>query len=163
VPLTAKEMSRMSSADDSWEILQLLHLYAHAVDAGDFETFGGLFAKGTFRIPGHTMRGADEVKRHARESVLLYDGSPRTNHFVQNPLIEIDPDQRTARVSSYVQVLQEVPPDFPLQTIATARYRDRLRRDEAGWRFEERVAEVIFVGDLSRHTKVNLEPGAWPS
>jgi hypothetical protein len=86
----------MSSADDRWEILQLLHLYAHAVDTGDFETFGGLFAKGTFRIPGHTMRGAHEVKRHARESVLLYDGSPRTNHFVQNPLIEIDPDQRTA-------------------------------------------------------------------
>jgi hypothetical protein len=150
----------MSDADDRWEILQLIHRYSHAVDSGDFDTFADLFSKGTFTSVGRSMRGRDEVKHHAVTSVLLYDGSPRTNHFVENPLIEIAPDRRSARATSYVQVLQEVLPDFPLQTIATARYRDTFGRDEDGWHFTERVAEAVFLGDLSHHTRAATEPAA---
>jgi hypothetical protein len=150
----------MSDADDRWEILQLMHRYSHAVDSGDFDAFADLFSKGAFTIAsaGATLRGREEVKHHAVASVFLYDGSPRTNHFLENPVIEIAADGLTARATSYVQVLQEVLPDFPLQTIATARYRDTFARDEDGWHFTERVAEPVFRGDLSHHTRAAGEP-----
>jgi hypothetical protein len=148
----------MSTADDRWEILRLLHVYAHAADSADLDTFAGLFAKGSLTIPGYpTAHGSDEVRKQTLAVLQLYDGSPRTNHLVHNPVIEIDPDGRTARVKSYVQVLQEVLPDFPLQTIGTGRYLDVMCKDEGGWYFKERVAEAVFRGDLSWHAKSAAE------
>jgi hypothetical protein len=55
----------MSSADDRWAILELIHRSAHAVDAGDFATFAELFARGSFTVGGETLRGRDAVRDHA--------------------------------------------------------------------------------------------------
>jgi hypothetical protein len=148
----------MSTADDRWDILELLHRAAHAVDSGDFDAYGELFARASVTIGSDTRRGREDIASRARATVILHEGSPRTNHLVQNAVIEIDAEGRTARVTSYVQVVQGVPPDFPLQTIGTARYRDLLHHDADGWYFLERVAEVMLVGDLSRHSMAALPP-----
>ncbi len=144
----------MIDDNDLSEILQLIYKVAHALDEGDFEAYADLFARCTFTMPGgRTMPGRAEVLAQARDTVLLYDGSPRTAHLVQNPVVQIAADSRSAEVVSYVQVLQEVPPDFPLQTIAVGRYEDTLVRDAAGWHFNRRVADQILSGDLSRHMR----------
>jgi ketosteroid isomerase-like protein len=144
----------MSTDTDQRQILDLLTAYTEAVDQGDWEGYADLFAKGVVKLPnGMTLTGRDEALRYPTGNVYLYDGSPRTHHFVQNPRVTIDADGQTAHVSSYAQVLQEVPPDFPLQTIATARYLDTMRRDEDGWYFAERVIEQVLLGDTSRHTR----------
>src|SRR5262245_30145164 len=132
----------MSSDADRWEILALLYAYCEYVDAGDWDGYARLFAKGVVKLPnGSTLSGQDEAFKYPSGNVHLYDGSPRTHHFVQNPQITVDPDGRTARVTSYAQVLQEAAPEFPLQTIAVARYLDVMERDDEGWHFKERVVE----------------------
>ncbi len=136
------------------EIIQLIYKVAHAIDEGDFEAYADLFARCTFTMPGgRTMRGRAEVLAQARDTVLLYDGSPRTLHLVQNPVVELGPDGTSAVAVSYAQVLQEVLPDFPLQTIGVSRYEDSLTRDAAGWHFDRRVAQRVLTGDLSRHMR----------
>ncbi len=51
-----------------------------------------------------------------------------------------------------MQVLQGLP-DFPLQTIATAIYRDVLRKRDGAWTFAERVTDGSLRGDVSRHLR----------
>jgi hypothetical protein len=63
-----------------------------------------------------------------------------------------DDDGETALTSTYVQVIQGLP-DFPPQTIATAIYRDVLRRRDGTWTFTERVTDGSLRGDLSRHLR----------
>jgi hypothetical protein len=43
--------------------------------------------------------------------VILYDGTPATNHLMHNLIVDLDDDGETARASTYVQVLQGLP-DF---------------------------------------------------
>ena len=42
---------------------------------------------------------------------------------------------------------------FPPQTIATAFYRDVLRKRDGVWTFEERVTDGSLRGDVSRHLR----------
>jgi hypothetical protein len=65
---------------------------------------------------------------------------------VHNPIIKFACGGDVAQVVSFVQVLQDVPPDFPLQTIAVSRYRDTVMRDVAGWYIAERISERVIDG-----------------
>jgi hypothetical protein len=144
------------SSDHRWQILQLLYQAAEAVDGPDRDAFAELFAKGSFTAGGTTMHGSEEIRRSSERNLILYEGLPRTNHFVQNPIIEIDGDGRHARARSYVQALQAVPGSLPLQTIATGTYDDTFERDEDGWHFKTRVAHVSLIGDVSAHTRMDV-------
>lgn len=120
-------------------IIHLMNDYAETFDGGAIERFTRLFSVARLHFEGMAdLRGENEVKAFVAERVLLYDGSPRTNHILSNIDIRRDSDGRTAAASSYVTVMQAMH-DFPLQVIGTARYRDRFRLDDDGWRFEERI------------------------
>lgn len=141
-------------ADSRAEISDLMHLYAHRFDDGDFEGFAKLFDRGTFNLKGAgpPMIGAAQVLDFVRRRVILYDGSPRTNHLMHNPVIVLSEDGRDATARSYVQILQEAP-DFPLQIIGTGRYYDRFVQEKGEWRFEERTGVASLRGDFSRHLR----------
>lgn len=148
-------MSAVLCSDDRWAVQQLLNSYAHHFDSGDFDAFAELFANGTLHLRGvwQPAHGVAEVREMLDTRVILYDGSPRTNHLLHNSLVEPGDDGRTARARTYVQVLQGVE-DFPIQTIATGVYHDLLtRRDDGTWEFTERTAEGSLAGDLSRHLR----------
>ena len=148
-------MSTALTSEDRWAIEQLLHSYAHYFDFGDFDAFAELFANGTLHLRGiwPPANGVEAVREMLDTRVILYDGSPRTNHLLHNSLVEPGDDGRTARARTYVQVLQGVE-DFPIQTIATGVYHDLLtRRDDGTWEFTERTAEGSLAGDLSRHLR----------
>ena len=148
-------MSTRLSSDDRWAIEHLLNSYAHHFDSGDFDAFAALFANGTLHLRGvwQPARGVEAVREMLDARVILYDGSPRTNHLLHNSLVEASADGRTARARTYVQVLQGVD-GFPIQTIATGVYDDLLtRRDDGTWEFTERTAEGGLAGDLSRHLR----------
>jgi hypothetical protein len=54
---------------------------------------------------------------------------------------------------------------FPLQAIASGRYRDRFQRREREWRFAERIVSTSLVGDVSHHRREQapaLTPPASP-
>jgi ketosteroid isomerase-like protein len=139
---------------DIEEIRRLHHTYAYAFDSGDFDAFAELFAHGTLHLRGvdDPATGAAAVRRLVDRCVILYDGTPATNHLMHNLVVDVAGDGEMARAVTYVQVLQALP-DFPPQTIATGIYRDVLRRCDGAWTFAERVTDGSLRGDLSRHLR----------
>jgi hypothetical protein len=145
---------------DADRIRNLLGRYAEAIDAGDLDAVGALFARGALAGPDGTVfaRGTEEVVASYRSTTRLHEGSPRTHHLVVGSVFD-DPDADGSVVvrSSYL-VLQAVD-GLPLQPIISGRYRDRFARDgedtgpttDGGWHFVERRFSVELVGDLSRH------------
>ena len=146
-------------ADARTAIENLLYLYAEAIDGGDFEAIGELFARARILGPdgGLSGEGKDGVKAIYDDSTRLYeDGTPKTQHVTTNLFIELSEDGRSAQVRSRFTVLQGLP-DFPLQPIITGHYADRFAYSEdTGWHFTERRMRPVLLGDLSRHLKYEL-------
>ncbi|GAA0596322.1 nuclear transport factor 2 family protein [Kutzneria viridogrisea] len=137
----------------STPIANLIATYAELVDDGDFAGLGELLAEATFTGSGEPVRGRDAIRKMFEDTVIRYgDGTPRTKHVTTNLIIEVDEQAGTASARSYFTVLQALP-DFPLQTIASGRYRDRFRVRDGQWFFVQREARVDLLGDLSRHLR----------
>ena len=133
---------------DRAAIDRLLVRYCDLVDVGDWDGVGALFEQGALLAPDGTelARGADAVAAFFRDSVLLYEGSPRTKHLVLNTVAE-DVGDGTVIVRSSYLVLQAL--EAELRPIITGRYVDRVS-DGA---FLERRYVVDLAGDLSRHLR----------
>ena len=149
----------MSEAHE--EIRNLLGRYAEAMDAGDFDEVGELFAHGRLVTEnGHVLaEGADAVGAMYRGGTQLHDGSPRTRHLNLNHIFDIDEAAGAAVVRSVYAVLQGVDGEagLPLQPIISGRYIDRFARTEDGrWGFAERCFLVDLLGDLSHHLTYSL-------
>jgi hypothetical protein len=142
-------------SDDILAIQRLMHLYAHRFDAGDIAGFADLFARGTldFGRLAPAATGAQAVYEMIDRLVIMYDGSPRTNHVMSNVVIDIDEDRRGASAGCYVQILQATD-GFPLQIIATGIYSDRFVNDDGDWRFDVRRSASSLVGDVSHHVRL---------
>jgi hypothetical protein len=139
-------------------ITNLLAEYCERFDAGDFQGFAALFDHGTWFMTAAEGPGADPVRRWCDENVLLYDGLPHTKHVTTNIWLDIG-DEGTASARSYVTIWQGLG-DFPLQAIFSGRYHDRLAVIGGQWRFVERWALPDVIGDMSRHIRNPLPPGA---
>lgn len=141
----------MSMTTGTAAVHRLIAEYAELVDAGDFAGVGALFAEAVFVGRWSPIRGADGVEKMLTETVIRYeDGTPRTHHATSNLLVDLDEEAGTGAARSYVTVFQALP-DFPLQAVATGRYRDRFVRRDGRWHFAERRVHIHLVGDVSRH------------
>jgi ketosteroid isomerase-like protein len=141
----------MSPADDRHAIAALVFAYAERIDAGDVDGVAALLRDAVWRSTARPagVCGIDAI-RDVYAGLLLYDGSPCTQHVVANLVIDLDGDAAAAR--SRFTVLQ-ARPDFPLQPIAAGRYHDAFARRADGWRFTERTVLLDLVGDLSHHLR----------
>ena len=145
--------------DDHRAIERLLYQYADLIDAGDFAGVGRLFARGQIVTTGAVVRGADAVQAMYESYTRRYPcGTPRTQHLMGNPSIDVDADRRGATARLRFTVFQALE-DFPLQAIIAGRYQDRFARDDNGWYFAERRMQPELMGDLSRHLLLPV-PGA---
>jgi hypothetical protein len=128
-------LSRTAQSDTSASRLieNLIATYAFLVDDGEFAKLGGLLADADFSLNGGpAVHGQEAIERLARETLLTYDdGTPKTRHVTTNIIIEVDERAGTATSSSYFTVFQSLP-GFPLQAIASGRYRDRFQ-EPTGW------------------------------
>lgn len=137
--------------DDDRAIERLLYRYADLVDAGDFAGVGELFERGRILAGGNVVQGAAAVQAMYERYTRRYAcGTPRTQHLMGNPVIDLDADGSGATARLRFTVFQALE-DFPLQPIITGRYEDRFARDAAGWYFIERRMLTELMGDLSRH------------
>jgi hypothetical protein len=99
------------------------------------------------------VHGAAAVAQLGRDTLQPYeDGTLKAKHVTTNLYIEVDEDAGTGTARAYFTVFQALP-DFPLQTIAAGRYRDRFVRRDGLWSFAERQVVVEFHGDRSHHAK----------
>lgn len=138
------------------QIVNLLHLYAERVDAGDFDGVAELFEHGDYYVePTSPLRGA-AVAAAMRATVQLDDrGRPGTKHVITNTILDIDEAAGTATSRSYFTVLQAAP-GLALAPILTGRYHDRFERVDGTWRFSDRRITIDQVGDLSRHVRPDV-------
>ena len=124
-------------------------------DAGDFDGVGALLGRADFggaRTP--KMSGAKNIAGLLAMSTRRFpDGTPRTRHLVLNLIVEVADDATAAARSTFcvVQATDEV----ALQPIVVGRYRDRFARDDDGWYYTERIADVEMLGDVSQHLLVD--------
>ncbi len=142
----------LQDAADKLEITELLYRYAELIDAGDFDGVGKLLGRGNFM----GVAGAEAIAALFAETTRRFPdhgNTPRTRHLVLNPIVELDGD--TAHARSTFCVVQQTE-TVPLQPIVVGRYADTFARDDAGWYFTERVADVQMVGNVSDHLNIAL-------
>jgi hypothetical protein len=139
-----------------------LFRYAEAIDTGNIETVGMLFAQGGVVLPnGAKVEGNQAVFELYRDIIIFYDDteqptpyargacSPRTRHVVSNVIYEFDNEVTSAQVRSYFSVYQTLAQQNTI--IAGGRYVDRFDKDIGGWHFSERRIYNENFGDMSRH------------
>jgi ketosteroid isomerase-like protein len=115
------------------EIQNVLAEYCHAIDELRFDDFERLFTDDaimTARLAGTTYQGPAAIRGYLEKQPPEMRGL----HMMLNPHIVIDGDVATVRADFAVLV----PRGGSAVTGAWGWYRDRLRRDEGGWRFTER-------------------------
>jgi 3-phenylpropionate/cinnamic acid dioxygenase small subunit len=148
-------MTATFTSEDRELIAELLHRYAFAVDDGDFDEVGRLFADATFHGLGddRPLTGPEVAAKMKTNLILYEDGTPRTQHRISNVVISYDASTGRASSRCYVNVIQKVK-GHPLEQVIAARYDDVFERLGSGWRFAERIASNHYTGDgLSRHTR----------
>lgn len=145
---------RATNAADREAIADLIHRYAELVDAGDFDGVGGLLDRASFggpRTPAVT--GAQNIATLFGMTTRRFEcGTPRTRHLVLNLIVEVD--GATAAARSTFCVLQSSG-RIQLQPIVVGRYYDKFNRDDHGWHFTERIADVEMLGDVSDHLLID--------
>ncbi|HEY9578423.1 MAG TPA: nuclear transport factor 2 family protein [Rhizorhapis sp.] len=148
--------------NDENQIANILYRYAALIDMGRLEEAAALFAHARIKVhPGDaqddgTIDGRQLLELWRKKIILYEDGTPRTKHLVTNPIIEIDPNGRTATAKSYYTVVQTIF-TLPPQIIVMGRYDDRFVKENADWHIAYRDYTLIdAAGDLRGHIRGSL-------
>ena len=142
--------------------------YAEAIDYGDMETVGMLFAKGSILMPdGGSLEGTEAVCGHYSDIIRFYDAdenevpyvrgepTPRTKHVITNIACSFNNAVDQADVRSYFTVYQNL--DGQNTLIAGGRYVDVFKLDLQGWFIRTREIYLDNPGDISRHLKTDFQ------
>lgn len=139
-------------------IQNLLYRYAELIDAGDYEGIGELFAHGSISDDkGNPMAtGADAVAKLYHTTTRKYpDGTPKTQHILTNPLVELSDDGLSAECRSRFTVLQQTDV-LPLQAVISGAYVDHFDKVDGTWRYTEKRMVMRLFGDLSQHLLIDI-------
>ncbi|MGZ5364703.1 MAG: nuclear transport factor 2 family protein [Mycobacterium sp.] len=147
------------SLADKLEIVELLYRYAELIDAGDFDGVGELLSRASFGGTGpQGVFGAENIAELFAATTRRYPdhgNTPRTRHFVLNPIVELSGDTAVSR--STFCVVQDTEA-VPIQPIVVGLYSDTFGRDSdvpGGWHFTERKVEIQMLGNVSDHLMVD--------
>lgn len=129
---------RLARLEADAAIRQLIARYCFTIDDRDMAGIHALFTDdAVVRSADGVMdaRGIDAVMaQYEGRFAMLGPGQ----HFMHDVELDIGDDEASGRVSGHAELWRRD------QMMVTAiRYRDRYRRDDAGWRFAER--EIAFL------------------
>ncbi len=148
-PSWSEKHTQMS--DDTRQIMNLVHRFGEAFDAGAFDDALALFSRGHFIVGEEIAIDAAAMRAMWDEILIMHDGAPRTRHVITNHIIEVDDARAGATCRSAYTVFQQAG-SLPLQAVISGRYHDRFARDDDGWYFLERDYRLMdMIGDLSHH------------
>jgi 3-phenylpropionate/cinnamic acid dioxygenase small subunit len=92
---------------DRDEITALVYRYAELLDGGDIDGVFAMFADATWRsaATGAVLRSPEEI-RAVYDRIMLYDGTPKTQHVMSNLTIDLVEGADEATGRCYYTVLQ---------------------------------------------------------
>lgn len=127
--------SRVRRLEDLLEIHQLFVDYGLFLDAGDFDSYAGLFTTDAVLRLGPVARadGRDEIRRVMSETLAGQTG--RSYHIVSSPQVSLHGDRATSQVMWTVVHRQA---DGQPRLTMMGRHVDELRRENGRWRIATR-------------------------
>lgn len=143
------------SAQDIFEIQNLLSEYCWLVDSGDFEGVGQLLKHADVFYDGKPgfSKSVEGYLATMRPIMKYEDGTPKTMHLSLNPQITIDEGGETASARSYVVVTQGITGQFQPQIIWMDRKYDRFAKIDGKWEYVYRNNCTHAMGDVSSHIR----------
>ncbi|MBM6596707.1 nuclear transport factor 2 family protein [Microvirga pudoricolor] len=138
---------------DEFEICKLSHRYAMALDKGDLEEWGELFAEDVIvESPSAAPRGYAEIMKIPVDQLNRYK---RTLHSVTTQNITVNGDEATGEVYCvayhiYQDAHQNGRLPFDLSHNFIIRYEDEYRRVEGRWLIVKRyiVTEARYIDQI---------------
>ena len=150
----------MNSLQDEWEIRNLSHRYAQAIDRGDTAAWRSLFTADVVLQTGDKPPSSYvEIVSSPELQLRRYE---KTWHGVLTQVIHVDGDRAEGEVYCLARHIwtasHNTPGDMPLALShdMTIRYQDEYRRDDGEWKFAVRKITI----DLRTMSQVELSSGA---
>ena len=138
------------TADERFEILDLIHRYATAIDTRDWSLFRSAFTDDASVDFGFAQwDDSDSFTTFMREN---HDPAGRTLHRMSNTVVT-DVDPLTVRTYGDAIVLQ---PDNITGTIANAWYDDELTRTAEGLRIRRRAVHMVSMRAIGPNLAAEL-------
>ena len=148
----------MSGTSAEREILNLVFRYCELVDAGRLDDVARLFVDAETYMGGPDLPPTPNhmLASTQRRFMKFHGATPRTRHVVDNTIIEFDDDGRSASARSCYTVFQGVE---GIRIVLMGRYHDRFDiGPDSRWRFRRRDWFVDFMGDVSEHLLIPVDP-----
>jgi hypothetical protein len=149
----------MDNLYDEWEIKNLSHRYAQAIDRGDTAAWSALFTADVMLQTGDKPPSSyDDIVRSPELQLRRYQ---KTWHGVLTQVIQVDGDQAEGEVYCLARHIwtasHNTPGDMPLALShdMTIRYEDKYRKENGQWRFSLRKLTI----DLRTVSQVELFSG----
>lgn len=138
---------------DEFEICKLSHRYARALDKGDLEEWGALFAKDVIvESPSAAPRGYAEIMKIPVDQLKRYK---KTLHSVTTQNITVNGDRATGEVYCvayhiYQDAHQNGRLPFDLSHNFIIRYEDEYQRVDGRWLFVRRyiITEARYIDQI---------------
>jgi hypothetical protein len=153
----------MASArsSDRDEIVQVLYLYARAIDAKELALLDSVFvpdAEIDYAVAGGTCLPLREMVGWLRDALSMFR---MTQHVIANPIIELDGDH--ARSTAYLTATHEQVGLSGNRTVFVDHgiYKDAWVRTSQGWRIRSRRLERFLLhGDFQKPDQCKRYPSA---
>lgn len=135
----------LQEISDRLEIQDLIARYSYALDSRDFDALDELFTEDA--VLDYTATGAvrgtlAEMKTFVANAFTMFAG---TQHLTTQTMIRFDDDGTTAHAKSACHNPMVFDGDLkPKMMIVGLWYVDTLVRTPQGWRFHERVEELLY-------------------
>jgi len=129
--------------DDRTEIVDLINLYALAVDTQKWDLFRRVFTPDVDAEFGSGSHWKD-LDSFIRDFGAFHDPFDATQHTMSNHQVVVDGDRANALTYGHWRLIRDVPGGNMWE--GAGWYDDELVRTGAGWRINKRVCRVIWWG-----------------
>lgn len=155
----------MTDRDPRIDVAQTVYSFAYGIDTRDWTAYRSIFVdppeRITFDYESYNGRPATHMTADEWLGAVrpLFDGLDATQHTMSNPIVDLDPDGRSARCRVYMQAAHflwsEDEPEFTIGGY----YDDRLVLDGTGWRIDAVTLTVWWrrgndgIMEIARRTR----------
>ena len=139
MPMTLQEMS------DRLEIQDLIARYSYALDSREYDALDELFTPDAvldYRATGAIRGSLQEMKTFIADAFTMFSG---TQHLTTQTMVTFSDDGNTAQAKSACHNPMVFGGDLqPKMMVVGLWYIDTLERTPDGWRFKQRVEELLY-------------------